>query len=317
MTCKLLLLSTALAVTTLLAGCDQDQVESNPDTTNKSATPAATSTQQVEQADTLFSASDQSITLVGNELSRNTILSRLTGYDQTAVIGGPIIDRVVAVEVRDGEMGEVLAQLLAGLDYQASFQARNGMRSRLQTLWIGDAALRPDAVVEQVSQPAASLASPIVTADGSLDAGESFVRKQIDQYENGDVEQKIFAVNDLELSEGGVVFLSHVIRTEQNQEVVIEAIQRLDLGEEFAARWALLDALDHPDEDVLMEVLAAIEVWRDPTIRKYLEPLSSHPSARISERARELIEDIDIYAELELDTAGATTAPSNSTEPSQ
>ena len=149
------------------------------------------------------------------------------------------------------------------------------------------------------AQKARMLPSPIVSEDGSIHGDEPYVRKQAELYKAGDVEQKKTAIIDLELSEGGVILLSHIIRNDPSRSVVVEAIQRLDLGEEFGARWALLDALDHKDPDVVLEILAAVEVWRDPTIRRYIVPLANHPDERVSAKSADLLEDLRIYADLD------------------
>ncbi len=266
-----------IAIAVLVAGCGNEE----------------------KPAGDVFTVDDQGISLVGSGLSRNDILAQLVAHDGAVRHGGPLIDRTLDIHMENATMGEALGVLLAGASYQARFEHREGGRARLQTLWLGDGAM--DAATAAMPEvPGIALASPLQTADGSVDGGEPFVRMLLGQYNEGDPEARKMAIMDVELTTGGVAFLDHVLKTAQDEDLLIEAIRRLEIGEEFGARWALLEALGHDNPVILLEVLASLEVWRDPTIRRYIVPLTEHGNADVREKAAELIEDLDTYAEVDL-----------------
>jgi hypothetical protein len=159
--------------------------------------------------------------------------------------------------------------------------------------------MEPNVVVQQVGADGEpELASPLVTSDGSIDAGEDYVKVLYQQYMDGDSEARKMAIMDVEITEGGVAFLDNVLKSAQDREVLIEAIRRLEIGEEFGAKWALLEALHHQDPVIVLEVLESIEVWRDPTIKKYIQPLTFHENPEVREKALELVDDLNTYAEV-------------------
>ena len=245
----------------------------------------------------VFTVEPSGITLIGTRLSRNRILNQLIDFDGTAVHGGPLIDQPVDMRVVDGPMGAVLAQLLAGVSYQARLERQQQARARLHTLWLGEESMkRQVAMVQSGIEEETGLPSPLVAADGSVDAGEEYVRMLYQQYRHGDLEAKKMAITDVEMTEGGVTFLDNVMKTAQDEEILIEVIRRLDIADAFGAKWALLEALNHPNPAVVMEVLESLEVWRDPTIRRYLLPLTFHEDIDVREKALGLVEDLDTYA---------------------
>lgn len=247
----------------------------------------------------IFNIGPNGITLIGSSLSRNGILNQLVAFDGAEQHGGPLIDQPVNVNVSDGSIGEVLAQLLDGISYQARFEKADGERTRLHSLWLGEDAMKPQLVVQQVAADASgALISPLTPADGSLDAGEDYVKVISRQYADGDSEARKMAIMDVEVTEGGVAFLANVMQTAQDEEVLIEAIRRLEIGEEFGAKWALLESLAHPNPVIVLEILESIEVWRDPTIKKYIEPLTFHGNTDVREKALELVDDLNSYAEV-------------------
>ncbi len=258
-----------------------------------------TSNDASADVDDIFTVDDSGITLIGAALSRNGILNQLVDFDEAEILGGPLIDQPVDINVTAGTMGEVLGQLLDGVSYQARFEKQSAARMRLHTLWLGTEAMKPQLVVQQVSTDDGNgLVSPLSPADGSLDAGEDYVKVVSQQYADGDSEAKKMAIMDVEVTEGGVAFLANVMRTAQDEEVLIEAIRRLEIGEEFGAKWALLKSLNHTNSTIVLEILESIEVWRDPTIKKYIEPLTFHGNKDVREKALELVDDLNTYAEV-------------------
>jgi hypothetical protein len=294
-----------LSAILLLPGCGQEDPDSATVIETNGQTAAADDTGEtgaqgvISPADDIFTVERTGITLIGNGLSRNGILNQLVEFDEAELHGGPLIDQPVDIRVERGSMGEVLGQLLTGVSYQVRLERQEGARERLHSLWLGEEAMRPQVVLRQVdTDGAAGLVSPLETMDGSVDAGEDHVTMLYRQYTSGGAEARKMAIMDVELTEGGVAFLDHVMKSAQDEEILIEAIRRLEIGEEFGAKWALLEALGHPNATIVHEVLESIEVWRDPTIRKYVLPLTFHENNEVREKALELVDDLDTYADV-------------------
>ena len=79
---------------------------------------------------------------------------------------------------------------------------------------------------------------------------------------------------------------------------MIDVIRRLESGEEFGAKWALLQSLSHPNPVIQLEILESIEVWRDPTIKKYIDRLTTHYDPGVRKKALELVDNLNTYAEI-------------------
>ena len=113
---------------------EQGSVQSGEAESNPASVPADGSRVDRSDAPTtsndVFTIDDGGITLIGTSLSRNGILNQLVDFDEAEMKGGPIIDQPVDINVEAGTMGEVLGQLLDGVNYQARFEKQPGARMR-------------------------------------------------------------------------------------------------------------------------------------------------------------------------------------------
>ncbi len=180
----------------------------------------------------------------------------------------------------------VLPLLVGDLEYRAEWSSEGGAH-RLAKLIVGGprteaagAALRPGEVGDALQRALKAL------HDETDPMSEEEALRRI---EDADAETRMRAVLALEGEGEGLAALVRVIERDPDPRVRAAATVGLEESEEFAAVQALVDALDDPHPEVVVEAIDSLEFAGDASVVPSLEPLLAHPDARGRKAAADAI----------------------------
>ncbi len=124
-------------------------------------------------------------------------------------------------------------------------------------------------------------------ADPHREAERASLRAEL---ESSDPDDRASAVADIEPEGEGLELLVDLLAGDPDPGVRTAAAEQLADGEGYAAVRALVDALADPDREVVLEAIESLELAGDASVVPDLEPLLEHPDAEIRGAAEEALD---------------------------
>ena len=225
------------------------------------------------------------VSVIGRKLSRNRVLAGIVEANNTSVVGQSE-DRLIDINEQQTTVSHLLGLLLADVYYTAGFEPTTTGNSRLSTLVIG----QPDS-----ASPVTDVATLHGWALNVPEFDEHYTNTLAERISEGEPEDVLVAIDQINITPGGVDLLSSLVSSETPIEIHLAAMERLDLADEYAAKAVVLDALSASNDKVVLAAISSIEVWRDATVLPYLKPLLSHSNSGIRRQAQVLVEDLGTH----------------------
>lgn len=216
---------------------------------------------------------------VGPRLSFiNEILKR----NATLIHGELPSDYLMEVDLAGLGDAARLQILLEDTPFTSRFEPVEGTQSRLAEIWLPGAV---DAAVADDSP------SDIVTSEQPAEVDT--LMSQISQAEE---DEALALMNEMPLSNSSLSVMKYLLKrdasTEQEHDLKIAIMQRLDLADEHGAKSLILDSLNSNNSELVAMALDSIDVWHDPSVAHRLLPLASHPNKNIRERSQQMHSDL-------------------------
>lgn len=106
-----------------------------------------------------------------------------------------------------------------------------------------------------------------------------------------DTEQVLAEIQEMDLNLAGLNQLEQLYTSSPNADVRREVVNTLADSDGYSSRRIILGALGDGNDSVVMTALEAIDIWQDPSVVPFIEPLTQRSdNTEISELAREIVE---------------------------
>jgi hypothetical protein len=224
------------------------------------------------------------IVALANQATRRRLLEALareTGLVVVAFVEGGDPDGRVTLASRGEPIEVVLARALSGVAYSVEPLA-GGARTRLAVV-VGrrDAAGRP--LARRAPAPGGSGERPAAVSDADA----------LEQLESEDPEERVEGVEWVDVASAGG-FAAVVERLASDSDVAVRVAAAESLGDaDVGAIPPLLAALGDADAQVVLAALESLEMLGDPSTVAGLAPALEHPDAAVRERAAEVVEFLE------------------------
>jgi hypothetical protein len=260
----------------------------------KPAAPLPRSTSSIEVA-------GQRVTLRSNGAARTVLLVELAqkaGFELE--LGRGLDPEPLVLELRDVDVNQALAALLAGTDYGVfyAFDPATGghVLARVsvgqEPRFTAAATRRPPAESGEMGREAEPRGSEASTELPPAE-GQPTREELMDRLDTPDPELRAQAVAGIEPAGAGLSVLIDVLSKDPDPSVRAAAAAAIGDTDVYLAIGALLDALHDPDPQVVVTALDALEFAGDESVIPQVEPLLENPDPAVREAAAEAIEMLE------------------------
>ena len=112
-----------------------------------------------------------------------------------------------------------------------------------------------------------------------------------DYSESADTDQLLAEIQEIDLNLTGLNTLEELYTSSPSAEVRREVVNTLADSDGFSSRKVILGALSDGSDDVVLAALEVIDIWQDPSVVPFVEPLTRRTdNVEISELAKEIVE---------------------------
>lgn len=221
---------------------------------------------------------------------------RLPLLQQLAHEGGFVLDAranawpELTLRLERAPLELALPLLVGDLTYSTEWKTANGMH-RLAKLRVG--APRVVEASDSIQAPApgdvsASLERAIA-ARREQPLSQAETEAEAARYADPDPEQRLRAALALEPEGEQLKQLCDMLEHDPDPRVRAATTVNIENADQFSAVRALVDALDDPDPDVLIEVIDSLEFAGDQSISPEIESLLSHSDPRVRQAAADAL----------------------------
>lgn len=241
---------------------------------------------------------DEGITLLANGAPRGPLLEVLAlklGFELDA---SDLSDEPVVIELQLGELEEILPQLLPDrayrVDYRFDPEKSRHRVARLQVASPGESKFGSgEEIPTGDAVPAATETQPTESDDAKTAESEIDWKALVAKLDASDPDDRIEALEKIDPEGEGLPLIVDRLAHDPDPRVRVVAAEQLEFSDTLAGVDALVGALSDPHRDVILAAIDALELTDDYTVTQDLNLLLEHPDTEIRKAAREAIDFIE------------------------
>jgi hypothetical protein len=235
---------------------------------------------------------DERLTLLANAAPRRPLLEQLARELRFELVAPDVGNEPITVRVEGGVQGEALPLLLRDLlrdllpdrayrvEYRYDPVAARHELARLEIATAGALALSPGA--EEAGPESAAAAAPAPRARPGAELSADALRQRL---EDADFEERIEALTAVAPEGKALPLIIDRLANDPEPRVRAAAAAQLEFADTLASVDALVGALDDPDRQVVLAAIDALQLTEDTTVIQELKPFLEHEDEEIREAA--------------------------------